>query len=89
MGNGDHMEKTPQKVFTTADIWTASYLEYRGIPPILEYRNGRVVFLFPISDTLYKLLNAFQSGDAIPLSEYVETFRALKVKMYQARGGTR
>ena len=88
-----HMEKhredtedTSQKVFTTSDIWTASYLEYRGITPHLEKRNGRVVFQFPSSDTLYSLLNAFNSGDAVPLAEYIDVYKTLKVKMYETRG---
>jgi hypothetical protein len=80
------MEGTPQKFFTTSDVWTASYLEYRGIIPQLENRNGRIVFQFPTTDTLYKLLNAFNSGDAVPLTEYIDTYKTLKVKMFQARG---
>jgi len=82
------MEKVQQqKLFQTADLWIASYLEYRGIPSLLENRNRRVVFLFPASETLYRLLTAFQTGDPVPLSEYIEIYKALKNKMFNARGG--
>jgi hypothetical protein len=75
-----------EKDFVTNDLWLSSYLSYRGIIPTLENRNNRIVFLFPQSDTLYKLLNAFNSGDPVPLSEYIDIYKALKVRMFQARG---
>jgi len=75
--------------FVTNDLWLSSYLFYRGIIPILENRKGRIVFLFPPSDTLYKLLNAFNNGDLLPLSEYIDIYKSLKVKMFNARGSVR
>jgi len=80
------MEDTPQKFFTTSDMWTASYLEYRGLTLQLQNRNGRIVFQFPSSDTLYKLLNAFNSGDPVPLTEYIDVYKTLKVRTFNARG---
>ncbi len=77
------------KPFAISDLFLASYLEYRGIPSQLENRHGKIVFLFPQSDTLYKLLNAFNQGDPVPISEYLDVYKTLKVKMFNARGGAR
>ena len=74
-----------ERQFIVDDLWLASYLSFRGVSPELENRNGRVVFLFPQSDTLYRLISAFNSNDAIPLSEYIGTYKALKVKMFGIR----
>lgn len=75
--------------FATNDLFLASYFSYRGISPSLENRNGRVVFIFPQSDTLYRLLSAYSSGDSVPLSDYIDVYRTLKVRMFNARGGAR
>ena len=64
-----------EKDFVTSDLWLSSYLAYRGILPTLVNKNSRIVFLFPQSDTLYKLLNAFNSGDPVPLSDYITFIR--------------
>lgn len=81
------MEK--ENSFVSNDLFLSSYLSYRGIPPALENRNNRVVFIFPQSDTLYKLINAYSAGDAVPITEYIDAYRTLKIKMFNARGGAR
>lgn len=74
-----------ESYFVTTDLWLAAYLQFRNIPPQLQNKNDRIVFLFPQSDTLYKLITAFNSGDFVPISEYIDIYKMLKVRMFQAR----
>jgi len=83
------MEHYPQKLFTISDVWITSYFEYRGIIPQLENQHGRIVIKFPASDTPYQLLNSFYSGDPVTLSNYIHVYKALKVRMFNARGEAR
>ncbi len=73
------------KMFRTPDLWLSSYLVYRGINPQLEVVNDRVVFSFPHSEALYTLLAAFNMGDPVPLIQYIDAYKTLKAKMFNAR----
>jgi len=74
-----------EKTFRTKDIFLAAYLQFRNIPVELEVTNGRVDFLFPQSETLFKVLAAYHSNDAVPLSTYLDTYKTLKAEMFSAR----
>ena len=66
--------------FCTKDIFLAAYLQYRGIPAQLKtHSSGRVDFCFSSSDTLYRLFHAYNSGDAVPLNDYLDIYKMLKV----------
>lgn len=75
-----------QKNFTTLDLYLSAFLESNGIKAELENINGRVVFSFPASDDLYKLANAFNSNEPIPIADYIATFKTLKARMLSMRG---
>ncbi len=75
-----------QKKWNTLDIHIAAYLEYRGIPIELENLNGRVIFTAPPSDELYRLTSAYNTNDPVPIADYVGALRALKARMFAARG---
>lgn len=80
------MDKTT-KVLSLLDIHLASWLSLHGIEPILENRNGKVVFLFEASDNLYRLINQFNSNEPIPIGDYVTRLKTLRGKMLSAREG--
>lgn len=80
------MKKTEQKRFTLLDIHIAAFLELHGIHAELENQNGRVIFVFPASDELYRLANAYNLNISIPITDYISTLRTLKARMLSARG---
>lgn len=72
------MAKGTQKTFSTLDISTAAFLELNGIQADLENQNGRVIFLFPISDKLYELAHAYNSNVLVPVADYVTALKSLR-----------
>ena len=52
------MAKT--KTFSTLDIYLASFLSLHDQDVILELQNGKVVFTFESTDSLYRLNERFQ-----------------------------
>lgn len=72
--------------FTTLDLYLSAFLESHGIQAELENLNGRVVFSFPANDDLYKLANAFNSNESVPIADYIATFKSLKARMLSMRG---
>ena len=83
--NGGVMAKTEQKTFQTLDIWLASFLSLCGIQPNLEINNGKVVFTFPVSDDLYKLMVNFNSNVNVPVTDYITSTKALRGQMLTMR----
>ena len=75
-----------QKQFTTLDLYLSAFLELHGNQPTLEINNGRVVFAFPQSDKLYKLINAYNSNEPVPVTDYISVLKALKGQMLAKRG---
>lgn len=75
-----------RKEFETLDIWLASYLSLCGIHPILENKNNRVVFIFPQSDDLYRLISNFNSNISVPVADFTTIVKMLRSQMIQLRG---
>ncbi len=75
--------------FRTADVWLASFILFHGIDPQLEDLNGRVMFSFPATDAVYSFASDYNSGALVPLISYSEVHKALKGRMFIARGGER
>ncbi len=75
-----------QKTFSTLDISTAAFLELNGIPAKFENQDGRIIFLFPISDRLYELAHAYNSNVPVPVADFVTCLKALRGRMLTARG---
>ncbi len=67
------------------DIHCAAFLELNGYPAKLENKNGRVIFVFPQTDEVYKLANAYNSNDLVHVADYISVLRTLKAKMYSLR----
>lgn len=80
------MAKGAKKKFTTLDINSAAFIEFKGIPAELENQNGRVIFSFPISDRLYELASAFASNAPVPVADFVTALKSLRGRMLAARG---
>jgi hypothetical protein len=80
------MTKAEQRLFTTLDIYHAAFLSLNRIPPTLELRNGRVVFIFPACDELYKLTMNFNSNVNVPVADFVTMIKTLRGQMLSMRG---
>jgi hypothetical protein len=82
-GYEGHMGKSKQ--FETLDIYLASFFSLHGIPPVLDNRNGKIVFTFEASDDLYRLLNRYNSNQHVCVGDFVTTVKTLRGKMLTAK----
>lgn len=80
------MATTEQKTYQTLDIGLASFLDLHYLPAKLELNNGRVVFTFPISDGLYKLITNYNSNVTVRILDFVTTLKKLRGQMLTMRG---
>lgn len=81
------MEK--QRNFTVTDLYLACYLQINGIPPEFQILHGRVIFSFPATDELYKLVNAYNSGATAPVLDYITVLKNLRAQMHNVKAGVR
>lgn len=79
------MEKT--KTFTTLDIYLSAYLSLHNIEPSLEVRNGKVVFVFESTDSLYRVMNDFNGNELTEVVDYTTAIKTLRGKMLTAKEG--
>jgi len=78
-----------QKDFETADLYLASAISnLLKSPPNYKVENSRTLFVFPISDDLYKAMNAFNNGIQLNAYEYSQTIKHLRAEMLMRRGQT-
>ena len=73
------MAKT--KAFGAMDIYLASFLSLHDQDVTLEMQNGKVVFTLEASDSLYRLMNQFNSNVQIPVLNYTTAIKTLRGKM--------
>ena len=69
-----------QKV-NLVDLYSSAYLILKHLEPILELKNGKVVFVFPGTDDVYRLLNEFNEDVPVPVSQFVSVIKILRGKM--------
>lgn len=67
------------------DIHTAAFLDMRGHPPCLTKQGTRVVFDFPNSQSVLKIINLYNENPEVPLLDYVSHLRKLRAQMFAAR----
>ena len=73
------------KRFSTLDINLSSFLELNGLQATLELQSGKVIFTFPVSDILYKLLDTYSSNSSVPVGDFVTRLKILRGKMLTMR----
>lgn len=69
------------KTFETLDIYIASFLTFNGLKPELQITNGRVIFVFPRSDDLYRLLSKYNSNANVGVADFVTVVKTLRGQM--------
>lgn len=77
------MAKT--KTFSTLDLYLASFLALHDQDVQLEIRNNKVVFTFDSTDTLYRLMNDFNSNEDVAVADYTTAIKTLRGKMLTAK----
>ncbi len=76
-----------EKRFTITDLYLACYLQINGIIPELQSHNGRVIFSFPVTDELYKLVNGYNTGAKASVLDYTTALKTLRARMLSAKAG--
>jgi len=51
-----------KKIYTTHDVCQAGYLVLKNHPPELMDRNGKIIFRFILTDSLFKDLSDYNNG---------------------------
>lgn len=75
-----------EKEFITADVYLSSAIAILlKTQPNFKVENKRTLFVFPISDDLYKAMNAYSNGTPINICEYVETLKKMRAEMVMRR----
>ncbi len=77
---------TKQRDLQFLDLYLSAYLSLCGIHPKLEINNGKVVFVFPASDDLYRLMSDYNADVKIPVASFVTQVKALRGQMLTMRG---
>lgn len=75
-----------QKTYQTLDLYISAYLTLCGIQPELQVTSGRVIFVFPRSDDLYRLLSNYNSDTNVPITSFVTMVKMLRGQMLSMRG---
>lgn len=76
-----------EKKFETADLYLASAISLLlKSTPSYKVLNGKTLFIFPISDDLYRAMNSFNNGVSVNAYEYSQMIRRLRAEMLMRRG---
>jgi len=74
------------KYFETADLYlSAAICILLKIEPIFRVENGRTLFVFPISDDLYRAMSVFNAGIELNAIEYAQQIKRLRAEMLMRR----
>jgi hypothetical protein len=77
-----------QKDFESADLYLSAGISILlNLQPTFKVENRRTLFVYPISDDLYKAMNAYNSGIAINAYEYAQMIKRLRAEMLMRRSG--
>ena len=74
--------------FQTLDLYLSSFLSLSGVSTTLEVNNnGKVIFVFPANDDLYRLMANYNNNVNIPVTDFVTSIKTLRGQMLSMRGG--
>ena len=72
--------------FQTVDVYTAAIIAVLlKILPTFKIKNQKVIFCYPASDDIYKVLNDFNSGIAVNSFEFVQMIKRFRAEMMVRR----
>jgi hypothetical protein len=73
------------KELNLLDIHISAFLSLHGVAPKLEQKNGKIVFTFPASEQVYRLMNRFNGDEDVPVASFCTTLKALRGQMLTAK----
>jgi hypothetical protein len=76
----------PAKEFVSSDLYLSAAISILlQAHPNFRVENGRTLFIFDISDHLYKAMSDYNSGVPINAMEYTLALKRLKAEMLMRR----
>lgn len=73
--------------FETADLYLASAISILlKSNPSYKVENRRTLFIFPVSDNLYKAMAEYHGGIQLNAFEYAQIIKRLRAEMLMRRG---
>lgn len=73
------------ETYTTLDAYQAGWLTLKGHSPKLINQNGKVVFVFILTDTLLKDLADYNNGAVVEASRFAFAVKTLKSQIDSLR----
>lgn len=74
------------KTIQTLDLYLSSFLLFHKIEPQLEKINGKVIFVFPATDSAYRLIAKYNANESVRVIDFVTTVKMLRGQMLSMRG---
>ncbi len=75
-----------QKEFETTDLYLSSAISIiLNIQPSFKVENGRTIFVFPVSDDLYRAMSEYNSGAELNAFEFSQNLKRLRAEMIMKR----
>jgi hypothetical protein len=75
------------KELNLLDIHLSAFLSHHGLDPRLEQINGKIVFTFPASEQVYRLMNRFNGDEDVPVASFCTKLKTLRGRMLTAKEG--
>lgn len=77
-----------EQQFETADLYLASAIcILLNTQPQFRVVNNKTLFVFPVSDELYRAMNNYSGGMAINGYEFAQMIKRLRAEMLMRRSG--
>lgn len=73
------------KVYSTLDSFQSGFLTLKGHTPRFENQNGKIVFVFALTDTLTKDLQDYNNGAIVEASKFTFAVKTLKSQIHSMR----
>lgn len=74
-----------EQTLPIADIYFTAFASHHGLHAKIDYKNGRVTFLFPNDPLFLDLAQRFYDNEPIPISDFVSELKRIKSLMYGAK----
>lgn len=75
-----------QKLFETTDLYLAAAISiFAAITPELKIINHKVIFVFPASDEVYKVINEYDTGAMVKAVHFASVVKNLESQALSIR----
>ena len=75
-----------KKAWSSMDVYLVAWIYLTtDIYPELKYYHGKVSFHFPLTDSLIKSINDFNSGKTIKANKFTLIIKNLKSQIFQLK----